>query len=65
MWSARRYSLTEALRQRIEFVRAKVWHAQHPASKNRKPPFSNALFQPGDRVRVKADYVPGHVRMPG
>jgi nitrile hydratase subunit beta len=22
-------------------------------------------FQPGDRVRVKMDYVPGHVRMPG
>jgi len=22
-------------------------------------------FAPGDRVRVKADYVPGHVRMPG
>jgi nitrile hydratase len=22
-------------------------------------------FLPGDRVRVKADYVPGHVRMPG
>ena len=22
-------------------------------------------FQPGDRVRVRADHVPGHVRMPG
>lgn len=22
-------------------------------------------FQPGDRVRIRADYVPGHVRMPG
>jgi nitrile hydratase len=22
-------------------------------------------FQPGDRVRVRADYIPGHVRMPG
>jgi len=22
-------------------------------------------FKPGDKVRVKADYVPGHVRMPG
>ena len=22
-------------------------------------------FQPGDRVRVREDYVPGHVRMPG
>jgi hypothetical protein len=22
-------------------------------------------FAPGDRVRVKADYVPGHIRMPG
>jgi nitrile hydratase beta subunit len=33
------------------------------------PGRSNALtrerFQPGDRVRVRADYVPGHVRMPG
>src|SRR5437773_12123035 len=22
-------------------------------------------FQPGDRVRVRGDYIPGHVRMPG
>ncbi len=22
-------------------------------------------FEPGDRVRVRADYVPGHIRMPG
>jgi hypothetical protein len=22
-------------------------------------------FQPGDRVRVRSDYVPGHIRMPG
>src|SRR5262249_51485025 len=22
-------------------------------------------FEPGDRVRVRSDYVPGHVRMPG
>ena len=22
-------------------------------------------FKPGDRVRVRTDYVPGHVRMPG
>jgi nitrile hydratase subunit beta len=33
------------------------------------PGRTNALeaqhFQPGDRVRVKMEYVPGHVRMPG
>jgi nitrile hydratase len=33
------------------------------------PGRTNALtrerFQPGDRVRVRNDYVPGHVRMPG
>ena len=26
---------------------------------------SRQRFQPGDRVRVRLDYVPGHVRMPG
>jgi nitrile hydratase beta subunit len=26
---------------------------------------SRERFQPGDRVRVRLDYVPGHVRMPG
>ena len=26
---------------------------------------SRQRFKPGDRVRVKADFVPGHIRMPG
>jgi nitrile hydratase beta subunit len=26
---------------------------------------SRETFKPGDRVRVRSDYVPGHVRMPG
>src|ERR1700741_5203804 len=40
-----------------------------PLSSARGPGRANAAarlrFQPGDRVRVRADYVPGHVRMPG
>lgn len=40
-----------------------------PLSASGAPGRSNAptreRFQPGDRVRVKSDYVPGHVRMPG
>src|SRR5450755_1884172 len=40
-----------------------------PISAPSAPGRSNALerngFQPGDRVRVRDDHVPGHVRMPG
>jgi nitrile hydratase beta subunit len=40
-----------------------------PLAGTRVPGRTNALtrehFKPGDKVRVKADYVPGHVRMPG
>jgi len=40
-----------------------------PLSSASGPGRSNAAarqrFKPGDRVRVRADYVPGHVRMPG
>jgi nitrile hydratase len=40
-----------------------------PLSGSRVPGRANVAtrerFQPGDRVRVRSDYVPGHVRMPG
>ena len=40
-----------------------------PLSAPSAPGRSNApereQFRPGDRVRVRSDYVPGHVRMPG
>ena len=36
-----------------------------PAGPGRTNIASRERFQPGDRVRVRADYVPGHVRMPG
>ena len=41
----------------------------YPLSRPSAPGRGNApereRFKPGDRVRVKEDYVPGHIRMPG
>jgi nitrile hydratase subunit beta len=36
-----------------------------PSAPGRTNASAAERFQPGDRVRVKMDYVPGHVRMPG
>jgi hypothetical protein len=36
-----------------------------PSAPGRTNATARARFQPGDRVRVRADYVPGHIRMPG
>ena len=36
-----------------------------PSAPGRTNAATRQTFQPGDRVRVKCDYVPGHVRMPG
>ena len=36
-----------------------------PSAPGRTNVTTRERFQPGDRVRVRADYVPGHVRMPG
>ena len=36
-----------------------------PSATGRTNAVARASFQPGDRVRVRADYVPGHIRMPG
>lgn len=36
-----------------------------PAAPGRPNLATRAAFKPGDRVRVREDYVPGHVRMPG
>jgi nitrile hydratase subunit beta len=36
-----------------------------PSAPGRSNVASRQTFQPGDRVRVRSDYVPGHVRMPG
>src|SRR6266566_4593084 len=36
-----------------------------PSAAGRTNVASRQHFQPGDRVRVRADHVPGHVRMPG
>ena len=36
-----------------------------PAAPGRTNVMEREHFKPGDRVRVRADYVPGHVRMPG
>jgi nitrile hydratase len=36
-----------------------------PAAAGRPNLAAREAFEPGDRVRVREDYVPGHVRMPG
>jgi len=36
-----------------------------PSAPGRSNVPTRERFQPGDRVRVRDDYVPGHVRMPG
>jgi nitrile hydratase subunit beta len=36
-----------------------------PSAPGRSNVRARERFRPGDRVRVRADYVPGHVRMPG
>ncbi len=36
-----------------------------PSAPGRTNVATRERFQPGDRVRVRQDYVPGHVRMPG
>ena len=36
-----------------------------PSAPGRSNAAARERFQPGDRVRVRADYVPGHIRMPG
>ncbi|MEP6941439.1 MAG: nitrile hydratase subunit beta [Betaproteobacteria bacterium] len=36
-----------------------------PSAPGRTNVAARERFQPGDRVRVKLDFVPGHVRMPG
>lgn len=36
-----------------------------PSAPGRSNVATRQSFQPGDRVRVRDDYVPGHVRMPG
>ena len=44
-------------------------HGRFPLAAPSAPGRTNAAdrqrFSPGERVRVKADYVPGHIRMPG
>ena len=51
----------EELEQRV--------HGHFPLATPSAPGRTNAAarerFQPGDRVRVRTDYVPGHIRMPG
>lgn len=36
-----------------------------PSAHGRSNVPTRETFSPGDRVRVRADYVPGHIRMPG
>ena len=36
-----------------------------PSAPGRSNAVARERFQPGDRVRVRSEHVPGHVRMPG
>jgi len=36
-----------------------------PSAPGRSNVAARERFLPGDRVRVRSDYVPGHIRMPG
>ncbi len=52
-------------REELEQRAGGVFPLAAPNSGGRTNAPARERFKPGDRVRVKADYVPGHVRMPG
>jgi nitrile hydratase len=52
-------------REELERRAGGVFPLASPSAPGRTNAAGRQRFKPGDRVRVKADYVPGHVRMPG
>lgn len=52
-------------REELEARAGGVFPLALPSAPGRTNVPARETFKPGDRVRVRADYVPGHVRMPG
>ena len=52
-------------REELERRAGGIFPLATPSAAGRTNVASRVAFQPGDRVRVRFDYVPGHVRMPG
>ena len=52
-------------REELERLAQGLFPLAAPSAPGRTNVPTRERFQPGDRVRVRADYVPGHVRMPG
>ena len=52
-------------REELEQRAGGLFPLASPSAPGRTNAANRERFKPGDRVRVKADYVPGHVRMPG
>ena len=52
-------------REELERSAGGAFPLSRPSAPGRTNAAGRARFQPGDRVRVKSDFVPGHIRMPG
>jgi nitrile hydratase len=54
-----------ATREALERWAMGAFPLSWPSAPGRTNVAGRARFKPGDRVRVKEDYIPGHIRMPG
>lgn len=54
-----------ATREELERLAMGSFPLSGPSARGRTNAANRARFKPGDRVRVKEDFVPGHIRMPG
>jgi nitrile hydratase subunit beta len=52
-------------REELERTAAGAFPLSRPGASGRTNAPGPGRFRPGDRVRVKEDFVPGHIRMPG
>jgi nitrile hydratase len=52
-------------RDELEQAAGGAFPLSRPSAPGRTNAPGRARFQPGDRVRVKEDFIPGHIRMPG
>ncbi len=52
-------------REELERLAQGTFPLSLPSASGRSNLQTRERFQPGDRVQVRADFVPGHVRMPG
>jgi nitrile hydratase len=52
-------------REALERAAGGAFPLSRPSAAGRTNAAARGRFRPGDRVRVKEDFVPGHIRMPG